>query len=54
MTKADMAYTITKSPAWDGASKEWLIKHCTKQEIKDIYDQLKEAEDDFYDSYYGY
>ena len=48
MTKADMAYIITKSPAWDGASKEWLIKHCTKQELKDLYDQVEAAEEEYF------
>ena len=53
MTKSEMAYIITESPAWDGRSAEWLIKHCSKQEIKDYYDELNEAENDYYDNLYG-
>ncbi len=52
MTKTEMANIITKSPAWDGASAEWLIRHCTKQELKDIYDQIEFAERDYYEDYY--
>ena len=48
MTKADMAYIIIKSPAWDGQNADWLVKHCTKQELKDIYNQIEEAEEDYY------
>lgn len=54
MTKADMAYIITKSPAWDGQNADWLVKHCTKQELEDIYDQIEEAEEDYYGWYYGW
>jgi hypothetical protein len=48
MTKEDMAYIITKSPVWDGASASWLVKHCTKAELKDILDQVEEAENEYY------
>ena len=52
MTEADMAYIITNSPVWDGANAEWLEKHCTKQELKDLCDQVEEAEEDYYEGRY--
>lgn len=52
MTKKEMANIITKSTAWDGASADWLIRYCTKQKLKDIYNQLEFAERDYYEDYY--
>lgn len=49
MKKADMAWMITHSPVWDGASAEWLMKHCTREQLQDVYDRVKEAEKDYYE-----
>lgn len=48
MTKKEMAEIITASPAWDGCSEEELVKNYTKEQIKDIYDMLDEAEEEYY------
>ena len=47
MTKKDMIDIITSSPAWDGANAKTLNRYL-KSEIKDIFDQLEEAEEDYY------
>ena len=52
MTKFDMAYIITNSPAWDGCSMSQLMKF--KKELKDIYDQIDEAEKEYYSCSYGW
>lgn len=49
MKKADMAYIITHSPVWDGASAQWLMDHLTKEQLQDVYDRVKEAEEDYYE-----
>ncbi len=54
MTKLEMAEILVKSPAWDGIkSAQELVKHCSKQEIKDAYDYLDFAEEDYFNDLYG-
>lgn len=53
MTKLDYAEILTNSPAWGGIKNPYkLVKMYTKQELKDAYDMLKEAEEDYYNSIY--
>ena len=54
MKKADMAYVISHSEVWEGGSENWLLKHCTKEQLEDLMWQLEDAENDYYDSYYGW
>lgn len=55
MKKMDMIEIIVNSPAWDGTkNKSWLYKNNTKEEIKDIYDMIEEAEEEYYSYRYGY
>ena len=53
MTKLQYAQCITLSPAWDGADKEWLVKNCSKEELKDLFEQIDEAEEEYYSCLYG-
>ena len=49
MKKIEYARIIVRSPAWDGTrSPEKLAKWYTLAELKDIYDMLGEAENDYY------
>ena len=51
MTKRDMAQEIVKSVVWDGVKDvDWLVKHHTKEQIKDIYDMMLDAENDYWDN----
>ena len=49
MTKKDMAEIIASSPVWNGASASWLIKNCTKEQLKDLMWQIEYAEEDYYE-----
>ena len=51
MKKAEMVEIITSSPAWDGCSAEALMKY-TVDEVKDIYDQLDIAEEEYFSNCY--
>lgn len=54
MTKLDYAEILIGSPAWDGIrNPHKLVKMYSKQELKDAYNMLKEAEEDYYSSRYG-
>ena len=53
MKKADMVNAIVNSTAWNGADEKYLMK-LKKDEVKDIYDMLDKAEEDYYLSTYGY
>ena len=51
ITKKEMVDILTSSPAWDGTkNKKILLKNYTYREIKDIYIELDEAENDYFSS----
>ena len=53
MTKLDYAKILTNSPAWDGIKNPYkLVKLYSKEELKDAYDMLAYAEEDYYNSIY--
>ena len=53
MKKIDYAKCITNSPAWDGIKNPYtLTKMYRKEELKDMYDMIEEAEEDYYNSMY--
>lgn len=53
MTKLDYAKIIVSSPAWDGINNPYeLAKLYTKEELKDAYNMMEEAEEDYYNSLY--
>jgi len=53
MTKAEMADIIANSPVWCGRSAEWLVKHYKKKDLEYLFEQLEEAEEEYYsDEYY--
>lgn len=54
MTKLTMAVSITESPAWDGTDNINEMLKLSKSELQNIYDYLEDAEQDYYDSLYGY
>ena len=54
MTKKEMAEIITRSPAWEGTrSVKELCRDYTKEQIKDAYDELDNAEEDYYNERYS-
>ena len=45
MKKIEYAWFIVKSPLWDGIKDaDWLARSYSKQELKDLYNQLLELE----------
>lgn len=53
MTKMEYAKILTNSPVWDGIKDPYkLVKLYSKAELKDAYDMLEEAEEDYYNSIY--
>ena len=45
MKKIEYAWFIVESPLWDGIKDaDWLARSYSKQEIKDLYNQLLELE----------
>lgn len=53
MTKKDYAFCVTHSEAWDGCSEKQLVKNYTLQELKDIYAETEEAEEEYMNDKYG-
>lgn len=54
LTKKDMIDILVVSPAWDGSKdKKLLLKNYSYQEIKDLYNELTEAEQDYFESLYN-
>ena len=53
MTKLEYAKILTSSPAWDGIKNPFkLAEIYSKAELKDAYDMLEEAEEEYYNSIY--
>lgn len=53
MTKVEYATMLVSSPVWDGnKSIAFLVKTYTKQELKDAYDMMEEAEENYYNELY--
>ena len=49
----EYAKILTNSPAWNGIKDPYkLTKLYTKAELKDAYDMLEEAEEDYFNSIY--
>lgn len=54
MTKKEMAEIIARSPAWVGnLTVKELCREYTKEQIKDAYDELDNAEEDYYNERYS-
>lgn len=49
MTKREYAQAICMSPAWDGQGVEWLIAHCSKEELEELFWQIDDAEAEYYE-----
>ena len=50
MTKREMAKIIVDSPVYYGVySVSDMVKNCTKEEIKDMYDELEFLEMEYYE-----
>ena len=53
MKKIEYAEILTKSIAWDGEKDpNKLVRMYTLQELKDLYAELAEAEEEYCDWYY--
>lgn len=53
MNKLDYAEIIVNSPAWSGIKNPFkLVRMYTKAELKDIYNMLEEAEEDYFNYIY--
>ena len=45
MKKIEYAWFIVESPLWDGIKDaDWLARSYSKQELKDLYNQLLDLE----------
>ena len=45
MKKIEYAWFLVESPLWDGIKDaDWLARSYSKQELKDLYNQLLELE----------
>ena len=53
MTKLEMAEILVSSPAWDGLRNPYkLAKNTPKDILKDYYDMLEVAEEEYYNDRY--
>lgn len=54
MTKSEMIDELLRSPAWSGSKdKNFLMKNYTKEEIQDVYNELEQAEYEYYENLYN-
>lgn len=54
MTKLEMAEILVNSPVWAGIrDPKKLAKMSSKEELKDIYRELDEAEEEYYNNKYN-
>lgn len=51
LTKREMAEILINCAAWDGSKDvDFLCKNYSLKEIKDAYDMIDEATDDYYNN----
>ena len=54
MTKLEIAEILVKNPVWEGIQNpKKLAKMYSKEELKDTYRELNEAEEEYYNNKYN-
>lgn len=53
MKKFDYAWAISNSEIYDGAYTITELMKLKKEQLKDMFNEMIEAEEDYYDSIYG-
>ena len=52
MKKYEIIDTLINSPAWSGTKDKRILNKYSKQELLDIYNELEEAEQEYYNFLY--